>query len=87
MLNAPRVLVKTKEVERTIVRVVDHATSMSLTQPDGWWRDRHTSLSEWVWGVKRHRQYIKVDDYLTHGSEWRKLIQKTLQAFQQTEDA
>lgn len=187
LLITPRVLVKTKEIERTIVRVIDHATSTSLPQPDEsvartvsetvfyerlalvrgknvagnletflddlrkdlgllcklgrgnrlslnikspndtynfgsiqqngevWFygsvtnADRlggkqiglsylkdlalliggelDTSLSEWVWGVKRHRQYIKVDDYLAHGSEWQRLIQKTLQAFQQAEDA
>ncbi|MDC8450960.1 MAG: hypothetical protein LV473_21760 [Nitrospira sp.] len=187
LLITPRVLVKTKEIERTIVRVVDHATSTSLPQPgepvartvseavfyerlalargknvadnletflddlrkdlgllcklgrgirlslnikspndtynfgsiqqngEVWFygsvtnTDRlggkqiglsylkdlallvggelDTSLSEWVWGVKRHQQYMKVDDYLTHSSEWRRLIQKTLQTFQQAEDA
>lgn len=46
-----------------------------------------TSLSEWSWGVKRHGHYIMLDDYLAQSSEWRPLIQKTLQAFQQAEDA
>lgn len=187
LLITPRVLVKTKEIERTIIRVIDHSTSMPLPPHDEpvartvseavfyerlalargknvadnletflddlrkdlgllcklgrgirlslnikspndtynfgsiqqngevWFygsvtnADRlggkqiglsylkdlallvggelDTSLSEWVWGVKRHGHYIMLDDYLAHGSEWRRLIQKTLQAFQQAEDA
>lgn len=187
LLITPRVLVKTKEIERTIVRVIDHSTSRPLSQPDEpaartvsetvfyerlalargkgnadnletflgnlhkdlgilcklgrgnrlslnikspndtynfgsiqqngevWFYGSVTnadrlggkqigltylkdlavlvggeldaSLKEWSWGVKRYRQYIMVDDYLAHSSQWKGLIQKTLQAFQQAEDA
>jgi hypothetical protein len=34
-----------------------------------------TKNKEWGWGVKRHGQYIMIDDYLMVGKQWKGLIE------------
>lgn len=45
------------------------------------------SLKEWGWGVKRQGQYLLIDAYLSHRSEWKAVIQGTLQRIQEHEEA
>jgi hypothetical protein len=49
--------------------------------------DVDKDTKQWSWSVKRNKQFIMIDQYLAHRTQWQELIRSTLQKIQSVEDA
>jgi hypothetical protein len=49
--------------------------------------DVDKDTKQWSWSVKRNKQFIMIDQYLAHRTQWQELIRGTLQKIQILEDA
>ena len=44
------------------------------------------TLNPWFWGIKKNGNYVQIEEYLKHQSEWRTLIENTLKRIWELEE-